>query len=99
VSAKTGAGLETLRQKILETVLGSSSLLGEGLVITNLRHRGALAASGKALRAALATVEREPLEITAMELREALDRLGEIVGAVSTEDILDRVFSEFCIGK
>jgi tRNA modification GTPase len=99
VSAKTGAGLETLRQKILETVLGSSSLLGEGLVITNLRHRGALAASGKALRAALATVEREPLEITAMELREALDRLGEIVGAVSTEDILERVFSEFCIGK
>jgi tRNA modification GTPase len=44
-------------------------------------------------------VEREPLEITAMELREALDRLGEIVGAVSTEDILERVFSEFCIGK
>jgi tRNA modification GTPase len=99
VSAKTGEGLETLKERILEMVLGSRLLLGEGLVITNLRHREALAASGKALRAALSAVEREPLEITAMELREALDRLGEIVGAVSTEDILERVFSEFCIGK
>jgi tRNA modification GTPase len=99
VSARTGEGLETLRERILETVLGSRLLPGEGLVITNLRHRGALAASGKALRAALSAMEHEPLEITAMELREALDRLGEIVGAVSTEDILERVFSEFCIGK
>jgi tRNA modification GTPase len=99
VSAKTGEGLETLKERILEMVLGSRLLLGEGLVITNLRHREALAASGKALQAALSAVEREPLEITAMELREALDRLGEIVGAVSTEDILERVFSEFCIGK
>jgi tRNA modification GTPase len=40
-----------------------------------------------------------PLEIVAVEMRDALDRLGEIVGAVTTEDILARIFSEFCIGK
>ena len=40
-----------------------------------------------------------PLEIQALHLRGALDSLGEITGVVTTEDILDRVFSEFCIGK
>jgi tRNA modification GTPase len=46
------------------------------------------------------TLERgDPLEVTALSLRESLDSLGEIIGAVTTEDILDRIFSEFCIGK
>ena len=41
----------------------------------------------------------KPLEITAIEFRDSLDRLGEIVGAVTTDDILNRIFSDFCIGK
>ncbi len=44
-------------------------------------------------------LKKEPLEITAMFLREALNCLGQIVGVVTTEDILNIIFSEFCIGK
>jgi tRNA modification GTPase len=46
-----------------------------------------------------ALTENQPVEIIAIELRHSLDKLGEIVGAVTTEDILDRIFSDFCIGK
>jgi len=46
-----------------------------------------------------ALTEDQPLEIIAIELRNSLDSLGEIVGAVTTEDILNKIFSDFCIGK
>ncbi len=67
--------------------------------MTNLRHRNALEASGKRIESAILALGKEPIEIAAMELREALDKLGEITGAVTTEEILGRIFSEFCIGK
>ena len=44
-------------------------------------------------------VKCEPLEVTSLFLKESLNSLGEIIGAVTTEDILNRIFSEFCIGK
>ena len=44
-------------------------------------------------------LEQDPPEILALELRETLEQLGEMVGAVYTEDLLDRIFSRFCIGK
>lgn len=97
VSAKTGEGLEALKEAIFNSCLRKGRT--EGVMVTNLRHKTALDASETALKAALNAIETRPLEITAMELREALDRLGEIVGAVTTEDILNRIFSEFCIGK
>ncbi|HXX64285.1 MAG TPA: tRNA uridine-5-carboxymethylaminomethyl(34) synthesis GTPase MnmE, partial [Bacteroidota bacterium] len=73
---------------------------GGGIIVTNVRHRTALDSSAEALkRATDALRSHQPLEIVAIEMRDALERLGEIVGAVSTEDILGRIFSEFCIGK
>ncbi|HEB02608.1 MAG TPA: GTP-binding protein, partial [Nitrospirae bacterium] len=106
VSAKSPAGLEALRDAIYEEALtgGSNSEGGgadaEGIVITNRRHKNALVRTHEALgRAALRMEEGSPFEVTAIELREALDCLGEIVGAVSTDEILNRIFSEFCIGK
>ncbi len=99
VSAKTGEGLEALKDAVFDACVSSPAGRGEGVVVTNLRHRTALDASRKALLAAISALETEPLEIAALELRESLDRLGEIVGAVSTDDILDKIFSDFCIGK
>lgn len=100
VSARTGAGLDALRDAIYELSIKDPSALAEGVVVTNLRHRLSLDRAAGRLEAALLAMEKgKPLEIVAMEIREALDALGEIVGAVTTEDILDRIFSEFCIGK
>jgi tRNA modification GTPase len=72
----------------------------EGVVITRLRHRQALERASEALHGATESVTgRLAPEFLADDLRAALDSLGEITGRVTTDDILDRIFSEFCIGK
>jgi tRNA modification GTPase len=50
-------------------------------------------------RAHAAVLERDPAELLALALREAIDELGAMAGAVYTDDLLDRIFSRFCIGK
>jgi tRNA modification GTPase len=73
---------------------------GEAAVVTRLRHQDALVKAIEALDGAVGSVEaRLSGEFVAMDLRAAIDALGEITGAVSTDDILDRIFREFCIGK
>lgn len=68
--------------------------------ITKIRHHGALTNAAASLQAAERALERDvPLDLVAVELRTALDHIGEITGHVSNEDILDRVFQDFCIGK
>lgn len=109
ISAKTGFGLDTLKDKLLETALnkrgGGRGIPGtdsesNGVIVTNIRHKTALDKALDALKRASDAMESgQPLEIIAFDMRDALDRLGEIVGAVTTEDLLDRIFSEFCIGK
>lgn len=100
VSATRGDGLEELKDTIFTTCLRDWKEEREGVVVTNLRHKTAIEQAVASLgRAAQTLTENQPLEIHALELRAALDNLGTVVGAVTTEDILDRIFSEFCIGK
>lgn len=100
ISATRGDGLEELKEKIFNLCLKDWKEVGEGVVVTNLRHKIALEnAKASIKRAISALVEDQPLEIIAIEIRESLDRLGEIVGVTTTEDILNRIFDEFCIGK
>jgi tRNA modification GTPase len=69
-------------------------------VAPNLRHRNALReALGFFRGAAKNAREGSPLEILALDLRCAIDALGEITGETTAEDILDRIFGQFCIGK
>jgi tRNA modification GTPase len=100
ISATRGDGLKELKDRIFESCLKDWKEEREGVVITNLRHKLALEKAKAALdRAISALSENQPLEILALELRDSLDRLGEIVGAVTTEDILNKIFDDFCIGK
>ncbi|NOZ67968.1 MAG: tRNA uridine-5-carboxymethylaminomethyl(34) synthesis GTPase MnmE [Deferribacteres bacterium] len=99
ISARTGQGMDSLKREIEGLVFRSGSS-SDGLMITNLRHKLALDGAAEAIsRASRAIVEGLPYEITAFELRDALDRLGEIAGETTTEDILNRIFSRFCVGK
>jgi tRNA modification GTPase len=95
VSARTGEGLAALQARLAEEVAARAGLT-EAAALTRPRHRAALAEAV----AALAEAETAPLpEIAAEGLRAALSALGRITGHVGVEEILDRVFAEFCIGK
>lgn len=99
ISALTGEGIEELKEIIFNTAI-SGKYIKEGLVVTKLRHKLALENAYRALKNSLESFKGgEPLEITAMFLREGLSYLGQIVGVVTTEEILNLIFSEFCIGK
>lgn len=100
ISAITGKGLDELKSMIFDSCLKNWKEQREGIIVTNLRHKIAIQAAHDSLEKALKSMEaNQPIEITAIDLRDALDRLGEIVGAVTTDDILNRIFSDFCIGK
>ena len=100
ISATRGDGIEDLKDKVVNSCLKDWKEEREGIVISNLRHKISLEKATESLRkAADALTENQPLEIIALEMRDSLDSLGEIVGAVTTEDILNRIFSDFCIGK
>lgn len=101
ISAKTGEGIEGLKTAVSESLMKSPAQgWDSGVLLTSLRHKTALEGAKKALlRAEDALENGAPLEIASLELREALSFIGEIVGAVTTEEILGRIFGEFCIGK
>ena len=100
ISAKKGDGIEELKNRIIESCLKDWKEEREGVVIANLRHKDAMEHARTSLsRAILAFTENQPLEIVALEVRDSLDKLGEIVGVITTDDILNKIFSDFCIGK
>ncbi len=100
LSCKSGVGLDDLLHAITETIWQGGMALREHPWAVNQRHKAALEQAKDSLEKALASVQSglSP-EFTAMDLRGALDSLGLITGATYTEDILERIFSEFCIGK
>lgn len=95
VSARTGAGMDRLRAGLAEMVAAAMAV-GASPVLTRARHREALEAAG----AALDRAQRAELpELLAEDLRLAARSIGRITGRVDVEDILDRIFAQFCIGK
>jgi tRNA modification GTPase len=99
-SALTGAGIPELRQEILRHLSGDHGTLSEAGFLTNLRHQNLVHESLAGLTAAAAAVgNRIPHEMLLLDLYNALRPLDEITGATTTDDILNLIFSTFCIGK
>jgi tRNA modification GTPase len=103
VSALTGEGVAELRAQLLKRLGGSGSSAGnhaESGMLTSLRHYEALAGCIQALgRARVALAERVPHEMLLLDLYAALQQLDQLTGATTADDILNRIFSSFCIGK
>jgi tRNA modification GTPase len=101
VSAVTGAGLADLSCEIGRLLFGSADdSRDEQVVLFRVRHRDAVRRAAEDLiRAETALAEGSPLELVASDLAAAGTSLGEITGDVTCEDVLDRIFADFCLGK
>lgn len=101
ISCLTSQGFDTLSEKIRQSLHFSEADFGEHAIAINARHQASLSLAHTNLTAALnlLTTENSNPELAAIDLREALDALGEIPGKVDTEDLLGVIFSSFCIGK
>jgi len=99
-SATTGEGISELRNEILRHVGGEANPQTESGFLTNLRHQERVRESITALGAATAAIDSKvPHEMLLLDLYNALRALDEITGATTTDDILNLIFSKFCIGK
>jgi tRNA modification GTPase len=99
LSAHTGAGVEAFQHE-LARLLGDADWSGESLLVTRERHRLAIANAITAIRNGLAMLgDEDKLDLVALEWRQAWASMGEILGLGDVEHLLDRIFSDFCIGK
>jgi tRNA modification GTPase len=100
ISAKQGTGLDKLRKEIVKTALQGQKEPLSGAVVTNVRHVRALEKALASLDSFSEEAARKTSpEFLSLELREALNAIGEIIGITTPDDILNRIFSNFCIGK
>jgi len=99
-SSVTGEGIDALRRAAARALRESRRPAGDAVASTAARCRESLRQAGAGLERALGLARSEGgEELIAAEVRAALEELGRVVGAVYTDDVLDRVFSRFCIGK
>ncbi len=96
VSAHTGEGIAKLKRLLSEKSFGNS--LQEAFLIEE-RHYNALARAEQSLARAVTACENSPLELVAVDVKEAWDALGEITGETATETIIGEIFAKFCVGK
>lgn len=100
ISAANGCGIEQLHKTIFKEALHGKSEPSGGLVITRGRHRDLLQKALNAVKSSSYGIkDGVSPELTAIDLRAALNAIGEIVGEITSDDILEKIFSEFCIGK
>ena len=96
----TGTGITELEEHIANLVLAGKTLQSESALITSARHQESLRRASEHIRASLIPLrEGLPLDFVSIDLRAAYDALGEVTGETASEDLLERIFQEFCIGK
>ena len=101
ISALTGQGIDRLKKAIHDAILSDAVLsVTTSHAVPNLRHREALKTARECfLNASIKARNNTPMEIVAFELRSGLEHLGEITGQTIDDEILDSIFSQFCLGK
>jgi tRNA modification GTPase len=98
LSALIGTGLPEMKKALRDLLMDLDT--EPAVVLTNLRHKSALVAGSQALGDAVASLESHcAAELVAVPLQIAKERLEEITGAVTNDDVLERIFTKFCIGK
>ncbi|MEB0279611.1 MULTISPECIES: tRNA uridine-5-carboxymethylaminomethyl(34) synthesis GTPase MnmE [unclassified Mucilaginibacter] len=98
ISAKEKQHIDELKSKIYSTAI-KDQLTGHETLVTNIRHLEALQKTEEALIRVLAGIDTVTSDFLSMDIKQALHYLGEITGAVTTDDLLENIFSKFCIGK
>lgn len=96
-SAKFGDGIDALRDTLYETALSGAS--PEDAYLTNERHIEAVRNALSSLESSLSALSTLTLDCAALDLRDAWEALGSITGENTTEDVIDRIFAKFCLGK
>ena len=101
ISAKDNIGIDEMEEKIYSYIIEEDvENTSEKLIITNIRHKTALEKTKEAVNNIFETIDNGmPMDLISVDLKEALDALSEITGEISSEDILDHVFGNFCVGK
>lgn len=100
LSALTGQGLDDLETIILAQITGGRIITSDTPVVSNPRHKALLIQAAEHTQAAIeAHHEGISPDLVSIDVREAVDALGEITGETATEDLLNTIFSKFCIGK
>jgi tRNA modification GTPase len=100
ISALTGEGLEQLEEVIEKMIFGGIAQSAGNFMVSNVRHRDILRRAGDHLKEALEGIDANVSEdLLAIDIRAAWEILGEITGSTATEEIIDRIFADFCVGK
>ena len=99
ISALENKNITNLKQLIYDEII-NKNIIGNSTIITNIRHKNALENAENSLKDALKTLNStENLELFSIDLTNAYNYLGEITGNSNVENIIDRIFSKFCLGK
>ena len=101
ISARENMGIQNMEDMIYSFIVsGQVEDSSQNLVITNVRHKTALEKTKDSIDNIFETLEIGlPMDLIAVDLKEALDSLSEVTGEISSEDLLDHIFSNFCVGK
>ncbi len=99
ISVKEKINLDKLENKIVEYLEANTEITDENLIITNLRHAQIFKNIDKILSNLVKNFDSLYLDEISFEIREILKEIGKLTGEITTEDILDNIFSQFCIGK
>lgn len=100
ISALNKIGIDKLSNKIEELFNFNEINLDNGLVVTNVRHKNLITRAIKnAIDAKMALKEKKPIDIVTIFIKNIMDDMGEITGEITTDDIINEIFSKFCLGK